>query len=86
VNLPSAASDFGLDSDFGFWPSDFIPFFFASETSCVCVFILLQVTKAGSGCGSMVEYGLPKAETRVRFPSPAPLIVNGLQSGAVKVQ
>ena len=25
-----------------------------------------------SGCGSMVEYGLPKAETRVRFPSPAP--------------
>ena len=25
------------------------------------------------GCGSMVERGLPKPETRVRFPSPAPL-------------
>ncbi len=25
------------------------------------------------GCGSMVECGLPKPETRVRFPSPAPL-------------
>ncbi len=25
------------------------------------------------GCGSMVECGLPKAETRVRFPSPAPI-------------
>ena len=24
------------------------------------------------GCGSMVERGLPKPETRVRFPSPAP--------------
>jgi hypothetical protein len=23
----------------------------------------------------MVEYGLPKAETRVRFPSPAPVII-----------
>jgi hypothetical protein len=31
----------------------------------------------------MVEYGLPKAETRVRFPSPAPLIINDLQSSAV---
>jgi hypothetical protein len=35
------------------------------------------------GCGSMVECGLPKAETRVRFPSPAPFISNGL---ANKVQ
>ena len=26
------------------------------------------------GCGSMVECGLPKPETRVRFPSPAPTI------------
>ena len=25
------------------------------------------------GCGSMVECGLPKPETRVRFPSPAPM-------------
>ena len=24
------------------------------------------------GCGSMVERGLPKPETRVRFPPPAP--------------
>src|SRR5438105_11587777 len=38
-----------------------------------------------SGCGSMVEYGLPKAETRVRFPSPAPLIINDLRVSAVKV-
>ena len=27
----------------------------------------------GRGCGPMVECGLPKPETRVRFPSPAPL-------------
>ena len=30
------------------------------------------------GCGSMVECGLPKPETRVRFPSPAPLIYEAL--------
>ena len=29
-------------------------------------------TYVARGCGSMVERGLPKAETRVRFPSPAP--------------
>ncbi len=29
------------------------------------------------GCGSMVECGLPKPETRVRFPSPAPSITRG---------
>jgi hypothetical protein len=34
----------------------------------------------GSGCGSMVECGLPKPETRVRFPSPAPLISGHLHS------
>ena len=28
------------------------------------------------GCGSMVECGLPKAETRVRFPSPAPILIS----------
>jgi hypothetical protein len=28
--------------------------------------------RIGCGCGSMVECGLPKPETRVRFPSPAP--------------
>ena len=33
----------------------------------------------GSGCGSMVECGLPKPETRVRFPSPAPLIFKDLR-------
>ena len=33
----------------------------------------------GCGCGSMVECGLPKAETRVRFPSPAPLVINDLR-------
>src|SRR5579863_8380208 len=38
------------------------------------------------GCGSMVECGLPKAETRVRFPSPAPLAINNLHSCAGKVQ
>ena len=34
----------------------------------------------------MVECGLPKAETRVRFPSPAPLIINCLRNCAEKVQ
>jgi hypothetical protein len=34
----------------------------------------------------MVECGLPKAETRVRFPSPAPLIINDLHRCAGKVQ
>src|ERR1043166_1188476 len=38
------------------------------------------------GCGSMVERGLPKPETRVRFPSPAPLIIKGLRRSASKVQ
>ena len=28
------------------------------------------------GCGSMVERGLPKPETRVRFPSPAPTLLH----------
>src|SRR5271169_5390070 len=32
--------------------------------------------KFDCGCGSMVECGLPKAETRVRFPSPAPIPIN----------
>jgi hypothetical protein len=31
----------------------------------------------GSGCGSVVECGLPKPEMRVRFPSPAPLFLRG---------
>ena len=39
-----------------------------------------------SGCGSMVERGLPKPETRVRFPSPAPLITKGFGGCAAKVQ
>ena len=34
----------------------------------------------------MVECGLPKAETRVRFPSPAPLIIKDLHSCAGRVQ
>src|SRR5207249_6703981 len=38
------------------------------------------------GCGSMVERGLPKPETRVRFPSPAPLSFNCLHKSAGKVQ
>ena len=45
--------------------------FFASETSCAGIGFATGY-EAGSGCGSMVECGLPKAETRVRFPSPAP--------------
>src|SRR5947208_16698177 len=44
-------------------------------------------TKAAvSGCGSMAERGLPKPETRVRFPSPAPLITKNLRKNASKVQ
>jgi hypothetical protein len=33
------------------------------------------------GCGSMVECGLPKPETRVRFPSPAPtsILINKIK-------
>ena len=31
----------------------------------------------------MVERGLPKPETRVRFPSPAPLILKGFLTSAV---
>ena len=34
----------------------------------------------------MVECGLPKPETRVRFPSPAPLAIKDLHSCAGKVQ
>ncbi len=34
----------------------------------------------------MVERGLPKPETRVRFPSPAPIIIKHLQTSASKVQ
>jgi hypothetical protein len=34
----------------------------------------------------MVECGLPKAETRVRFPSPAPFSFNNLHGCAGKVQ
>src|SRR5437667_11608537 len=34
--------------------------------------LLIEFEVVGRGCGSMVERGLPKPETRVRFPSPAP--------------
>jgi hypothetical protein len=34
----------------------------------------------------MVECGLPKAETRVRFPSPAPLIITDLHESAGRLQ
>ena len=46
------------------------------ELGC-CVFdedLVDRLSSAGCGCGSMVECGLPKPETRVRFPSPAPQI------------
>jgi hypothetical protein len=43
-------------------------------------------TSRKCGCGSMVERGLPKPETRVRFPSPAPLSIKDLHSCAGKVQ
>ncbi len=38
--------------------------------------------RGASGCGSVVECGLPKPEMRVRFPSPAP--VQWLQRSAPK--
>ena len=34
------------------------------------------------GCGSMVEHQLPKLKTRVRFPSPAPIIYEPLAQQA----
>src|SRR2546429_3553643 len=43
------------------------------QHSCKASQTLLQPT--GRGCGSMVERGLPKPETRVRFPSPAPISI-----------
>jgi hypothetical protein len=41
---------------------------------------------SAGGCGSVVECGLPKPEMRVRFPSPAPFIINYLRISASKVQ
>ena len=48
--------------------------------------ISYKLVRHGSGCGSVVECGLPKPEMRVRFPSPAPLIIKDLQRSASKVQ
>ena len=36
------------------------------------------------GCSSMVEHQLPKLITRVRFPSPAPMIRSGAQVVEIK--
>lgn len=41
-------------------------------TGCLRRPKLLQASWNKRGCGSMVERGLPKPETRVRFPPPAP--------------
>ena len=42
------------------------------QISCTTPSDLLQGHQR-SGCGSVVECGLPKPEMRVRFPSPAPI-------------
>ena len=41
-------------------------------SACVRAEHRLETIASGSGCGSVVECGLPKPEMRVRFPSPAP--------------
>ena len=41
--------------------------------ACTPGHCLLETIGTGSGCGSVVECGLPKPEMRVRFPSPAPI-------------
>ena len=46
----------------------------------------MNIATTQRGCGSMVECGLPKPETRVRFPSPAPLIIKGFRRSASEVQ
>ncbi len=43
-------------------------------TSCALAEDQLETSGTGSGCGSVVECGLPKPEMRVRFPSPAPIL------------
>jgi hypothetical protein len=54
-------------------PSPFtLPPFRIKFPSCTEPWELLKVNFFRCGCGSMVERGLPKPETRVRFPSPAP--------------
>ena len=45
-----------------------------------------KIRSVWCGCGSMVECDLPTVETRVRFPSPAPLTINDLHKSAGKVQ
>src|SRR6266705_1521597 len=46
--------------------------------------LLIEFVVVGRGCGSMVERGLPKPETRVRFPPPAPLRTKDLRRSASK--
>ena len=52
--------------------------------NCTLAIDLVRTLAGQCGCGSMVECGLPKAETRVRFPSPAPLIIKHLWGSASK--
>jgi hypothetical protein len=46
--------------------------FGATKTVARRAFLCYKYSGTESGCGSMVECGLPKPEARVRFPSPAP--------------
>src|SRR5437762_7314589 len=55
------------------------------QHSCKASRTLLQTLRT-RGCGSMVERGLPKPETRVRFPSPAPISIKHLRRSASEVQ
>src|SRR6185312_7709358 len=72
-------------STFGFFDSEFLrPSDFDLRPSRRSLRIQLhrgiafvRAYNAVSGCGSMVECGLPKPETRVRFPSPAPIFLKG---------
>ena len=49
-----------------------------------CVSRAVLITEGVTGSG--MQFGLPKPEMRVRFPSPAPLIIKDLRKNATKVQ
>ena len=76
-----AASDQGLALTTGFENFGFSAVIYAETTMCSpnlpCNMKALRLPAAAAiqarcGCSSMVERELPKLQTRVRFPSPAP--------------
>jgi hypothetical protein len=47
----------------------------AQVNDCIRTRGLIEIGRFLGGCGSMGERRLPKPETRVRFPSPAPILI-----------